>query len=102
MQQWEVMAATMDAVLGVAKPKPKQATEIGEWMPLDAVTVQPSYVLLNPDWFREGDEPQVQIVSLDICYNGGPAQEVSTRFVPGSVLESWESEIARELMREAE
>ncbi len=80
---------------------PRQMVETGEPIPLYDCSVEPEYTVSNPDWFREGDEPDVQIVSLAISYDGGTAYEISTRFVPGTVLRQWEREIADKLVREA-
>jgi hypothetical protein len=83
--------------------KCRRLTEMTEAEALEDVLVEYEYIVVNPDWFREGDEPEVQLFAVHLGYNafGCESQEVSTRFFPGTVVQKIEAEIAARLVREA-
>jgi hypothetical protein len=55
------------------------------------------YVLLNPWFWKDGDSPAVQIVSVTLQGSGRGEVEVSSSFFSGRELESMEREIAYDL-----
>jgi hypothetical protein len=79
----------------------QELTLTGPVEPCDDWQWEPIYVLRNPDWYREGDNPQVQIVSIAVSYNGGIPQALSTRFFPGEVLQQIEKKLSRDLLYDA-
>ncbi len=93
-------AMAMEAILN---RKPKRHTETTEAEDLSDVLVEYEYILINPDWFREGDEPVVQVVDITLSYNAHNClpSKVGTRFLPGPTLQKIEEEIAQRLVREA-
>jgi hypothetical protein len=79
----------------------QELTLTGPVEPCDDWQWEPIYVLRNPDWYREGDNPQVQIVSIAVSYNGGIPQAVTTRLFPGEVLQQIEKKLSRDLLYDA-
>jgi hypothetical protein len=79
----------------------QELTFTGPAEPCDDMEWEPNCVLRNPDWYRDGDNPQVQIISISISYNGRPPKTVSSDFLPDEVLQKKASDIARDLLYDA-
>jgi hypothetical protein len=79
----------------------KELTLTGPVEPCDDWQWEPNYIVTNPDWYRDGDNPQVQIVSIAVSYNGGTPQHLTTRFFPGDVLQQIEKKLSRDLLYDA-
>lgn len=64
------------------------------------ISVLCEYVVLNPWFWKEEDEPQVQIVKAWLDGGGRDQVEVSTSFFSGRALLSMEAEISNEVNQE--
>lgn len=66
----------------------------------ETITAIAEFRVLNEDWFREGDRPDVQVVSIVLDGGGREQIPVPTHFFSGRALLAMESQIADELEAE--
>ena len=94
------MVAQLQTIARPVLPKSTEWREVNSDDCLE-IKVEAAFVLMNPFWAKDGEQPDVQILELTLSSAAGSGETlVSPAFFSDALIRSWEREIAQALEAE--